>query len=282
MKLGKNMKGKIKNPERKKNMKKNNKKSFTKQMMSAGVYIALAAAVVGVSTNAIVSILSDDIENINLPDTDPTQYEIRDINLPEIQLFPEFQEENLDKPVSQNQEGVSANIVEKTDIADNDTKLSKENDSENDKAEEQSLNESDFGYPGFVSPCEGFVTREFSPDTLVYSPTMYDYRVHFGTDIACETATPVKTIAGGKITEIVYDDLLGQSITIESEDNLVICYRNLSTEVPKGIEVGKTVKTGDVIGGVGNTALSESAEEPHVHIEAIRNGEYFDVTELYL
>ncbi len=273
-------------------MKNSNKSGFAKQIMSAGVYIALAAAVVGVSTNAVVSILSDDISDIELPDSiNETKYEIQDIELPEIPVFPEFEKENLETPVSGNQEGVSAQTSEKTDAADE--KLKTDNFEEDPDAhthedelsqssvEEQKATEEIFGYPGYVMPCDGFVTQEFSPDVLVYSPTMYDYRVHLGTDIACEMATAVKAISGGTIVEVSYDSMLGKSVTIESEGGLVICYRNLSEALPQGIEAGSIVKTGDVIGGVGQTALAESAEAPHVHIEAMKDGEYFDVTTLF-
>ncbi len=273
-------------------MKNSNKKGFAKQMMSVGVYIALAAAVVGVSTNAVVSILSDDIGNIEVPDSaKDTKYEIRDIEFPEISAFPEFEKENLEAQVSGNQEGVSAETSEKSDAADEKQKADeqeKEPDTHTHEestpevsAEEQNAAEEDLGYPGYVAPCEGFVTWEFSPDVLVYSPTMYDYRVHLGTDIACEMATPIKAISGGTITEVSDDILFGKSVTVESPDGLVICYRNLSEALPQGIEEGKTVKTGDVVGGVGQTALAESAQTPHVHIEALRDGELFDVTTLY-
>lgn len=256
-------------------MKSSNKKGFAKQLVSAGVYIALAAAVVGVSTNAVVSIFSDNIKKVEVPDsTKNTKYEIRDITLPEITPFPEFEDIAPDTPVSGNQEGVSSDVTEKTATVE-------ELPDESTVIEETEITEPDFGYPGYVSPCDGFVTREFSPDVLVYSPTMYDYRVHMGTDIACELATPVKAISGGTVTEVCDDSLLGKSVTIESGDGLIICYRNLSDALPQEITEGAVIKTGDIVGAVGKTALSESAEEAHVHIEASLNGEFFDVTTLY-
>ena len=255
-------------------MKNNRKRGFTKQLVSAGVYIALAAAVVGVSTNAVVSIFSDNIKKAEVPDsTKNTKYEIRDITFPEIKSFPEFEDASPDAPVSGNQEGITSDITEPT--------ATFEETPEAETTEEVKVQEPDFGYAGYVSPCEGFITREFSPDALVYSPTMYDYRVHMGTDIACEMATPVKAISGGTVTNVSDDNLLGKSVTVESRDGLVICYRNLSEALPQAVSEGAIIKTGDIIGAVGKTALAESAEEPHVHIEASRDGEYFDVTTLY-
>ena len=37
-----------------------------------------------------------------------------------------------------------------------------------------------------------------------------------------------------------------------------------------------TVKAGQEIGKVGNTMLTESMEESHLHIEVIKNGQYQD------
>ena len=44
----------------------------------------------------------------------------------------------------------------------------------------------------------------------------------------------------------------------------------------EGIEVGGTVEMGQVIGYVGDSALVEIAEEPHVHLEMKINGDYVD------
>jgi murein DD-endopeptidase MepM/ murein hydrolase activator NlpD len=53
---------------------------------------------------------------------------------------------------------------------------------------------------------------------------------------------------------------------------------NLDPELASGITVGSTVKAGDVIGKVGNTARLESADESHLHFELTMNGEIIDPT----
>ncbi|MBQ7047884.1 MAG: M23 family metallopeptidase, partial [Clostridia bacterium] len=50
-------------------------------------------------------------------------------------------------------------------------------------------------------------------------------------------------------------------------------YRNLNAELPEGIEEGKKVKAGEVIGTVGESALIEIAEPAHLHFELWMNGD---------
>ena len=53
--------------------------------------------------------------------------------------------------------------------------------------------------------------------------------------------------------------------------NLTI-YKNLSATPAEGIEVGSVVKAGDALGTVGESAMVEIGEEPHLHVEMTVNG----------
>ena len=59
-------------------------------------------------------------------------------------------------------------------------------------------------------------------------------------------------------------------------------YKNLATEVAEGIEAGSEVKCGQLLAYVGETAMTELADEPHLHFELTVAGlqvdplEYFD------
>lgn len=256
-------------------MNKDKKTKIKKQLISGGVYIVLAAAIVGVTTGTVSKMFSDSKENLpDLPDMSDTKFNSQyDIKLPEIYGI---NSQNEDTQVSGEERGVNAQIVpgdEMFEPVNNDEKAEE-------TVKEETVAE-DFGYPGFVVPCDGFVTKEFSEDVLVYSPTMSDFRVHLGVDFAAEPAQQVKAATGGKVKEIFDHAMYGKTITIESEGGLEISYSNLLENVAKGIEVGSIVKTGDVIGGVGNTALCETAEGSHLHLEAKRGGEYIDPLSLF-
>lgn len=134
--------------------------------------------------------------------------------------------------------------------------------------------------PTFAKPIEnGEIVKDFSIDALVFSETMKDYRVHTGVDIAAELGTEVHSFADGTIAEIKNDPFYGTTIIIEHSSGLQTIYTNLDKQIPEGIKVGATVKAGDVIGAVGNTAIAESADAPHLHFEIKVGSEYVDPKE---
>ena len=52
--------------------------------------------------------------------------------------------------------------------------------------------------------------------------------------------------------------------------------KNLDNTLASGIEVGKALKAGDVIGVIGETALIEIAEVSHLHFETELDGKQVD------
>ncbi len=133
----------------------------------------------------------------------------------------------------------------------------------------------------YIAPVSGKVIKDFSGDVLVYSVTMNDYRVHTGVDIACNVGEAVKCFSDGIIVNIEETPLMGNTITVDHGDGLISHYSNLSYVFPNGIEVGTEVSMGDIIGGVGESALIECGEEPHLHFEVIKNGAEVDPISFY-
>ncbi len=130
--------------------------------------------------------------------------------------------------------------------------------------------------PTYTMPVAGDVTKAFSHDVLVYSETMNDYRVHNGADIQAAVGTPVKAVTGGVVEAIYEDPLMGFTVSLDHGNGTKSLYSNLSSAFPEGLEVGKSVKEGEIIGGVGESNLIECAEEPHLHFEVVVNGEHVD------
>lgn len=128
----------------------------------------------------------------------------------------------------------------------------------------------------FAMPCAGFPSKAFDVENLSYSLTMNDYRTHAGIDVEAGTGSAVCAVEHGRISAIYYDHLMGCCIEIDHGDGFVSVYKNLSDELPEGIELEKEVKKGDVIGAVGSSALIEQAEEPHLHFELKVNGASVD------
>jgi murein DD-endopeptidase MepM/ murein hydrolase activator NlpD len=130
--------------------------------------------------------------------------------------------------------------------------------------------------PSYTLPVSGGISKHFSNDTLVYSETMNDYRVHNGVDLVAPVGTQVKAFTDGVVKEIFEDPLMGQTVILQHENDTVSIYQNLSFSLPEGITVGAAVKEGQVIAGVGETILIECAEVPHLHFEVTVNGKHVD------
>ena len=133
----------------------------------------------------------------------------------------------------------------------------------------------------YIAPVSGNVIKDFSGEELVFSVTMNDYRVHTGVDIACSVGEAVKCFSDGIIVSIEDTPLMGNTITVDHGDGLISRYSNLSHIYPGGIEVGTEVSMGDIIGGIGESALIECGEEPHLHFEVSKNGTEVDPISFY-
>ena len=121
--------------------------------------------------------------------------------------------------------------------------------------------------PSFVLPVSGALSNKHDADLQVFSNTMNDYRVHLGIDIVTEEAAPVYAAADGKIDKIWEDVLMGYCIAIKHSGNSYTIYKNLAKTLPDGIAEGVSVRSGQLIASVGDSAMVEIADEPHLHFE---------------
>lgn len=122
--------------------------------------------------------------------------------------------------------------------------------------------------PVFVSPLlECTLDMDFSDTVLVFSPTMEDYRTHTAIDLTAPLGTEVMAVADGVVKNIWHDPFMGTCVSIEHTGNAVSYYKNLDPVVKEGLVIGASVKAGDVIGAVGESAMNEIAQDPHLHFE---------------
>lgn len=128
--------------------------------------------------------------------------------------------------------------------------------------------------PVFVKPVSGAVSVPYSDDELVYQATFGDWRTHMGTDYAAKLGDRVYAMTDGTVEDVYTDALNGPCVRIKHADGLETLYMGLGEKVK--VKKGQAVKAGDVIGVVDNTNLAESAQEPHLHVEAFRDGKHID------
>ena len=131
-----------------------------------------------------------------------------------------------------------------------------------------------------ASPLAGVVSKNHSADTLVYSLTMNDYRTHAGIDIATTVGSGVYACAAGTVKRVWDDPMMGKCVSIDHGKGIETVYKNLAEELADGIEENATVKSAQLIGAVGDSAIMELAEEPHLHFEVLVDGEGVDPVSL--
>ena len=123
----------------------------------------------------------------------------------------------------------------------------------------------------FLAPVAGNITKGHSLTVPVFSTTLEEWRVHSGIDIGCDDGAEVFAAFDGTVSEIYTDPLLGCTVVIDHGSDVKTMYSNLVNDDTLA-EVGAEIKAGDMIGTVGDTSLSELAEEPHLHFEVSVNG----------
>lgn len=140
--------------------------------------------------------------------------------------------------------------------------------------------------PSFVLPVSGTLSSSHDPDMQVFSPTMNDYRVHLGIDLVTKEHATVYAAADGKISKIWSDPMMGYCMALSHSGNCVTIYKNLAETLPEGIKEGISVRAGQMIATVGESAIVEVGAEPHLHFEmtvgelAVDPLEYFDESAL--
>lgn len=131
--------------------------------------------------------------------------------------------------------------------------------------------------PTFVSPLKDCTLDvDFSDTVLVFSPTMEDYRTHTAIDLTANLGEEVMAVADGVVKNIWHDPFMGTCVSIEHTGNAISYYKNLDPVVKEGLVIGTSVKAGEVIGAVGESAMNEVAQDPHLHFELKVNDKAVD------
>ena len=103
-------------------------------------------------------------------------------------------------------------------------------------------------------------------------PVLKIYRPHHGIDYAAPRGTPVVALGDGKVLEAHWNGGFGRYIKIRHNSVYSTGYGHLSGYA-KGIQAGKYVKQGDVIGYVGSSGLSTG---PHLDFRVYKNNSPMD------
>lgn len=246
--------------EEKKNKKPRKKKGLSKNAVSA-IYMGVALCMVVMLTFSIVG-TNDQVKK------SAEELKLSDISFPDISLaLPQpdisvgdntVNGDNAEKPVGNDVSGVTDEVI-KPDEESTESKPPEETPT-----------------VLYYRPVSGEVIKGHSVDALVFSETMQDFRIHGGVDLAAEPGTPVLAYTDGTVLKTVNDPFMGMTVEISHEKGVSSVYKNLCPELADGITEGAEVKAGQVIGTVGETALLEIADPPHLHFELWMDGHYVD------
>ena len=97
-------------------------------------------------------------------------------------------------------------------------------------------------------------------------------KMHTGVDWAAPTGTPIYAAGNGVIEKADWESGYGKFILLRHNNGYESAYGHMSAYA-RGIEEGKRVRQGQVIGFVGSTGLSTGS---HVHYEIRVNGRFVD------
>jgi murein DD-endopeptidase MepM/ murein hydrolase activator NlpD len=123
-------------------------------------------------------------------------------------------------------------------------------------------------------PVSGEVLTQAAIDHLAYNETTRDWRTHEGIDLTAALGDPVCAAADGRVYTIYEDEELGMTVVLHHTSGYSTHYSNLSQEIP--VSVGDTLKKGDKLGTIGQTACVENGVEPHVHFALYENNSPLD------
>lgn len=220
------------------------KQDAKKNIYSALLYIVLAAMIVSAVCISVISVAKKAKENAEMPERPKESEQVEEPSLPEPRP-------TLPAP----EESESENESEPATDAD----VQPDDGTQADADVKETLPTS------FTVPAHGYISKSYDADMPVFSITMEDYRIHDGIDIACDVGSEVYSCADGIVESVYEDPLMGNGVTVYHGAGLRSVYLNLSEKLPDELYEGAEVAAGQVIGYVGESALIECAEVPHVH-----------------
>lgn len=111
-----------------------------------------------------------------------------------------------------------------------------------------------------------------SPFGVRHHPILGYTKMHTGVDWAAPTGTPIYASGNGTVEKVGWESGYGKFILLRHANGYETAYGHM-TAFARGIDEGKKVRQGQVIGFVGSTGLSTGA---HVHYEIRINGRFVD------
>lgn len=124
----------------------------------------------------------------------------------------------------------------------------------------------------FAQPVSGQMLHAFSGDELVFNKTMGDWRTHNGVDLAANTGEEVKSALAGTVVKASEEGSWGGVVEVNCGE---VTFRYAGLSLPLKVQEGDVLEVGQVLGKISEVPC-ENGIEPHLHLEAMKDGVYAD------
>ncbi|MEG1719801.1 MAG: M23 family metallopeptidase [Clostridia bacterium] len=131
----------------------------------------------------------------------------------------------------------------------------------------------------YSMPLKGNIIKNFSTEVQVFSKTLNDYRSHNGIDIEAKIGDTVTSVASGKVTKAINDELYGMTIEVTDLDGVISSYSGLYDL--SFVKEGNNIEKGDIIGKVGNAPNFECLDGIHLHFQMQKDGVYLNPIDMF-
>ena len=122
-----------------------------------------------------------------------------------------------------------------------------------------------------AAPVAGEIIWTYAAEQLLYSRTLDQWTTHPGIDLSAKAGTEVKATLAGTVEQVYEDDALGHVVTVSHTNGRTSLYGNLDPVI--SVKAGQKVNAGDVLGKVGESAIAECADLPHLHFGFFVDGQ---------
>ena len=121
-----------------------------------------------------------------------------------------------------------------------------------------------------VWPVVGDIAMRFSLDSMVFDPTLVQFRTNDDLRISSEAGAHVQAGADGRVLAIGRNVVRGNYVKIDHGNGLIATYGQLADN--KLVSVGDIVWAGQLIGTVGSPSIFGSMLGYHVNMHVTRDG----------
>ena len=126
----------------------------------------------------------------------------------------------------------------------------------------------------FIMPVSGGTVIKDYTQEVVYNQTLGLYSGHKAIDFGASEGSNVLCVYDGVVESVVTSKVNGTTVTVDHGNGLKTVYNSI--EAREDLLEGMTLQKGDIIGEVGVSNKTESADGAHLHFEVIEDGEKID------